>query len=142
MTIRETNQLIEQCRERMQTQSGEIIFDEWAVISLTSNGAKLITYIGPRIEQFRLGFKADSRPLQAEMDGRQLSVGDFVFVADAVGTAYDACVRVGPATYLWCNHTSATLEEIRKSGAWLPAQETFAAMCERFRSDPVVVSEG
>lgn len=141
MKISEAHQLIEQCSERMRMQSGEVVFDEWAVIALTSTGAKLVAYIGPRIEQFRLRFKADSRPLQTEMEGRQLAVGDFAFVADAVGTAYDACVRIGPASYLWCNHTSSTMAEIRESGAWLPAQATFAAMCERFGSEPVVVGE-
>lgn len=125
----------------MHTQSGEVIFDEWAVITLTSGGAKLAVYMGPRVELFRSRFKAGSRPLQAEMEGRQLAVGDFTFVADAAGTAYDACVRLGASTYLWCNHTSATMKEIRESGAWLPAQKIFAALCERFRSDPVVVSE-
>ena len=137
MTTSEAQQLIEQSNERMRAESGEIVFDEWALISLSGNGAKLAAYIGPRVEQFRLRFKADIRPLQIELEGRQLTVGDFAFVADAEGTAYDACVRVGPSAYLWCNHTQATMTEIRESGAWLPAQKIFAAMCERFRIDSV-----
>ena len=137
MTTSEAQQLIEQSNQRMRAESGEIVFDEWALILLSKTGAKLAAYIGPRVEQFRLRFKADIRPLQTELEGRQLTVGDFAFVADAEGTAYDACVRVGPAAYLWCNHTQSTMTEIRESGAWLPAQKIFADMCERFRIDPV-----
>jgi hypothetical protein len=76
-----------------------------------------------------------------ELDGRELAVGDFGFAADAEGTAYDACARVGRSAYLWCNHTHATMTEIRESGAWLPAQKIFADMCEQFRVDPLVSDE-
>lgn len=141
MTTNEARQLIEQSNERMRAESGEIVFDEWALILLSKSGAKLEAYIGPRVEQFRLRFKADIRPLQMELDGRELAVGDFGFAADAEGTAYDACARVGRSAYLWCNHTHATMTEIRESGAWLPAQKIFADMCEQFRVDPLVSDE-
>ncbi|GAB5561204.1 MAG: hypothetical protein SynsKO_28510 [Synoicihabitans sp.] len=125
----------------MNAASGAVVFDEWAVIALTKAGAKLVAYEGPRIEQFRTRFKADIRPLQIEMEGRQLSVGDFAFAQAATGTAYDACVRIGPVVYLWWNHTRATIDDLRESGAWLPAQKQFADLCEGFRNDPVVLED-
>lgn len=141
MTITQARLLIEQCRERMNAVGGEIIFDEWAMVTLAADGATLAAYFGPRVEKFRARFKADIRPLQTEMEGRHLAVGDFVFAAEATGTAYDACVRIGPAAYLWWNHTALTMVEIRASGAWLPAQKRFADLCEQFRADPVDLTE-
>lgn len=138
MTLSEARLMISQCATRMNAKSGEVVFDEWAVVTLSGNGAKLAVYEGPRIEQFRLHFKADIRPLQAELEGRQLAVGDFGFAAEAVGTAYDACVRIGPTAYLWWNNTDASMTDIRKTGAWLPAQKTFMELCETFQKDPVV----
>ncbi len=112
----------------MGAESGEIVFDEWALILLSEKGAELAMYIGLWVEQFKLRFKADIRPLQLGLEGRQLTVGDFAFAADAAGTAYDACVRCGRSAYLWYNHTQSTMTEIRESGAWLPAPKIFANM--------------
>lgn len=138
MTLNDARSLIAQCATRMNAQSGMIVFDEWAVVTLSKRGAKLVAYDGPRIEQFRLHFKADIRPLQTELEGRHLSLGDFGFAAAAAGTAYDACVRIGAGAYLWWNNTDASMADIRKTGAWLPAQKTFMDLCEAFRSDPVI----
>ncbi len=138
MTLNDARSLIAQCAARMNTQSGSTVFDEWAVVTLAKTGAKLAAYEGPRIEQFRLHFKADIRPLQTELEGRRLLVGDFGFAAAAAGTAYDACVRIGAGAYLWWNNTNASMAEIRETGAWLPAQKTFMDLCEAFRTDPVV----
>ncbi len=138
MTLSEARLLITQCATRMNARSGEVVFDEWAVVTLSSQGAKLAVYEGPRVEQFRLNFKTDIRPLQSELEGRQLAVGDFGFAAEAAGTAYDACVRIGPTAYLWWNNTDASLTDIRETGGWLPAQKTFMELCETFQQDPVV----
>ena len=138
MNLSDARTLITRCAERMDTLGGGVVFDEWAVITLGGGGAKLVAYQGPRVESFRQRFNADIRPLQAELEGRRLEVGEFAFAADAPGTAYDACVRAGPVVYLWWNNTKATLADLRARGSWLPAQKVFADMCEVFRSDPVV----
>ncbi len=137
MNLSDARTLITRCAERMDTLGGGVVFDEWAVITLGGGGARLAAYQGPRVESFRQRFNADIRPLQTELEGRRLEVGEFAFVADAPGTAYDACVRAGPAVYLWWNNTKATLEDIRARGSWLPAQKVFADLCEVFRRDPV-----
>lgn len=140
MNIAEARTLITRGAERMAALGGEQIFDEWAIVALAADGARLAAYCGPRVERFRARFKADIRPLQAELEGRRLEVGEFAFVADAVGTAYDACVRIGPHVYLWWNHTRDSLAEIRNRGSWLPAQKAFVDLCEAFRHDPVDVT--
>lgn len=129
--------LIHQCADRMNALGGGTVFDEWAVITVGATGARLAAYHGPRIEQLRARFVADSRPLQAELTGRSLAVGDFGFATAASGTAYDACVRIGEHAYLWWNHTEATLDELRARGVWLPAQQPFAELAEAFRRDPL-----
>ncbi len=139
MTLEDARHAIATCTQRMNTKSGEVVFDEWAVVTLSSQGVKLAAYDGPRVEQFRQRFKADIRPLQAELEGRRLEVGDFGFAPFAAGTAYDACVRIGPRAYLWWNNTDASMTDIRETGAWLPAQKAFMDLCETFRRDPVAV---
>ena len=137
MNLSEARDVIAQCAHRMNQKSGDVVFDEWAVVTVSTAGAKLVAYQGPRVEQFRLRFKADIRPLQTEMEGRKLAVGDFAFAAAAAGTAYDACVRIGPGAYLWWNNTDASMTDIRETGAWMPAQKTFMDLCEVFRGDPM-----
>jgi len=141
MTLDDARTAISLCAHRMNTKSGDTVFDEWAVVTLPPSGAKLVAYHGPRVEQFRQQFKSDIRPLQNELEGRKLSVGDFGFALQAEGTAYDACVRIGPQAYLWWNHTDATMTDIRSTGSWMPAQKFFMDLCESFRLDPVVIEE-
>jgi hypothetical protein len=139
MKIESARPLIAGCAERMNALSGDCVFDEWAVVALTRDGAKLVAYQGPRVERFRSRFNADIQPLREELEGRRLQVGEFAFVQDAAGTAYDACVRIGAQVYLWWNNTDATMADIRARGSWLPAQTEFAKLCDQFRRDPVVV---
>lgn len=137
MNLTDSRSLITRCAERMDTLGGGVVFDEWAIITLGGAGAKLAAYQGPRVESFRQRFNSDSRPLLAELEGRNLAVGEFAFVPEAPGTAYDACVRIGPTAYLWWNNTTCTLEDLRTRGSWLPAQKVFADLCEVFRRDPL-----
>ncbi len=65
-----------------------------------------------------------------------MAVGDFAFAQDAKGTGFDACIRLGPTSYLFCNNTSKSMEEIRKSPLWLAAQEALrGAQPGKFQSD-------
>ncbi len=129
--------LIRQLSERMRVLYRRPVFDEWAVITLSSSGAKLSFYEGPRIETFRQRFLVDAAPLAAELSGRELPVGAFAFAPEARGTHFDACVRLGLQAYLLCNHTSRTMEEIRADPFWLHAQKPFVDFTERIRADPV-----
>lgn len=131
--------LLQRCRDRMRALYGDVVFDEWAAVTLGSGGDMLRHYEGPRLETFRKRFTTDVKPLQAELEGRKLAVGEFSFVPDAPGTAYDVCVHAGPRIYVLGNHTQRTMTEIRKDPRWLDAQRAFVEMTEAFAADPWLV---
>lgn len=137
MILADASSFIRQCRDRMHALYNKPVFDEWAVVTLQPGAPTLAFYEGPRIEQFRQRFLDDIVPLRQELEGRHLAVGDFAFVPDATGTAYDACVRLGGASYLLCNHTARSMSVIRKDPLWLAAQKVFVDLTEKFRADPL-----
>jgi hypothetical protein len=130
--------LIQRCLTRMTALYGSEVFDEWALLAPRGGSVALADYAGPRPDQFRTRFLADVQAVQAELNGRALGVGDFTFALAAEGTAYDACVRVGEGSYLLLNHTSRTMDEVRREATWRQAQRPFVEMCEAFRADPVL----
>ena len=101
-----------------------------------SEGA-ILAYEGPRADTYQRRFKTDIAPLQVEIEGRKMSVGDFEFAPNAHGAHFDACVRLGPAAYLFCNNIAKSMTEIRADPLWLKAQEPFAALAANFRDDPL-----
>ena len=121
---------------RMDALYGRPLFDEWAILSMAAQQG-ILAYDGPRAEKFRRDFPADVAPLRALISGRPLVPGDFEFAADAGGTRYDACVKIGATSFLVCNHTVREMQEIRRDPKWLSAQGAFLELCEKFRADPL-----
>ena len=66
-----------------------------------------------------------------------MAVGDFEFVHDGHGTHFDACIRLGRAGYLFCNHTTKSMTDIRQDRLWLAAQKPFVELSAKFRADPL-----
>ena len=97
----------------------------------------ILAYQGPRAESYKKQFTLDLASMLAEMAGQKLSVGDFAFAADAKGTHYDACLRLGDTSYLFCNNTTKTMTDIRQNPRWRDAQIPFAALSDKFRADPL-----
>ncbi len=128
---------IRQHRDRMHALYQSPVFDEWAVIAPVAGAPALVAYEGPRADAFRQEFLDDVAPLMTELAGQHLPVGGFAFAAEAKGTRFDACVRLGPQAYLLCNHTRRTMAEIRADPRWLNAQKPFVELTEVFRHDPV-----
>ncbi len=122
---------------RMNAAYNQILFDEWILAKVTKEQGMILAYDGPRTESYQRRFKADVAPLHVEMVGRKMNVGDFEFVQHGHGTYYDACMRLGPAAYLFCNNTKLTMSEIRQDPAWLSAQVPFVELAALFRADPV-----
>lgn len=116
----------------------EVVFDEWVVVALSGRRVEVVFYAGPRTAALRAQFVDDVQPLREELEGRRLDVGGFVFSLQAAGTAFDACVRLGAGTYLLCNHTARSMDEIRARPRWLEAQKAFVQLTETFHADPVV----
>lgn len=122
---------------RMKALYIQPVFDEWVLVKLATESGAVLAYDGPRADTYQARFKSDIAPLQAEMEARQMAVGDFEFVPGAHGTHFDACLRLGPAAYLFCNHTTKSMVDIRQDRLWLEAQKPFAELAAKFRSDPL-----
>ena len=123
--------------DRMRIAYGRPVFDEWAVLALGPQGGAVVAYHGPRPEAFRRNVPGDAEPLRARTAGKKFAEGDLEFVGDAVGTQYDAFMKVGPTSYLVLNHTGKTMAEIRAEPKWLAAQAVLFELTEKFRSDAV-----
>lgn len=113
------------------------VFDEWMLVKLSADQNAILGYEGPRAESYQKKFREDIAPLRAELAHQDMAVGDFAFAQTAAGTGFDACIRLGPASYLFCNNTTKSMEEIRKSPLWLAAQKPFADLSGKFRNDPL-----
>jgi hypothetical protein len=122
---------------RMNALYRQTVFDEWVLVKLASEQGAILAYHGPRAETYQGRFKEDIVPLRVELEERRMAVGDFAFVPDAVSTRFDACVRLGPASYLFCNNIGKSMADIRQDPLWLEAQKPFVQLSERFRKDPL-----
>jgi hypothetical protein len=122
---------------RMNALYQKPLFDEWVLVKLATEQGAILAYDGPRTDSYQRQFKADIAKLQAEMLQRQMMVGDFEFSPAAHGTHFDACIRLGPAAYLFCNNIEKTMIDIRKDPLWLEAQKPFVTLATKFRGDPL-----
>ena len=122
---------------RMNALFNKPLFDEWVLVKLAAEQGAILAYSGPRAETYQRHFKDDMVPLRTELEQQHLAVGDFAFVQDASGTRFDACIRLGTAGYLFCNHTTKSMADIRQDPLWLEAQKPFARLSELFRNDPL-----
>src|SRR5580693_8590126 len=67
MTLDETFGEIKACASQMDSRYGGIVFDEWAVVSLVENKARVLAYIGPRNDEFLKNFVEDLGTLRVEL---------------------------------------------------------------------------
>ena len=137
MNLATAQKHIQACRERMDALYQKPVFDEWVVLSLAAGKAEILSYTGPRAENFAKQLHRDSAPLFAEMSGKQYGVGDFEFVDQATGSRFDACIRSGDTTFLFCNNTYGSMAELRMDLRWREAQKPFVNLTEKFRIDPL-----
>ena len=140
MTLDETFEEIKTCANRMDSRYGTTVFDEWAIVSLVENRARVLAYIGPRNDEFLTNFAKDLGILRAELDAEKYSVGDFEFTRHGVGTGHEGFMVLGPGLYLICNNTRESMDSIAKNPRWLNAQVSFAELSDRIRSNPLSVS--
>jgi hypothetical protein len=137
MTLDETNQQIQSCAKRMNDHYGSVVFDEWAVVSLVQQKARILAYNGPRNDAFLKNFADDLGTLRAELMKSKYTVGDFEFARDAKGTCFEAFIVLAKGVYLMCNNTQSSMDEIVKDPRWLNAQVPFAEFAEKVRSSPL-----
>lgn len=140
MKLEETVGLVRDCANRMNSQYGRVVFDEWVVVSLVQRKARIFDYMGPRNDDFLKNFANDLGALRTALLDGNFAVGDFEFARHAVGTRFEAFMVLGPGLYLICNNTQSSMEEIAKDSRWLSAQVPFAELSDKFRSNPLAFS--
>ena len=72
MTLDETFEEIKACTSHMNSRYGDIVFDEWAIVSLVENKARVLAYIGPRNDEFLSNFVKDLGVLRAELHAEKI----------------------------------------------------------------------
>jgi hypothetical protein len=137
MNLPDAHVAILQTFVRMKELYHQPVFNEWVLVKLARESGAILAYDAPRADLYQANFKKDIAPLQAELESRKMVAGDFAFIHGAAGTHYDACIRLGSAAYLFCNHTTKTMDDIRGDKRWLAAQEPFVKLCAKFREDPL-----
>ena len=137
MNLPDAHVAVLQTFKQMNTLYGQPVFNEWILVKLARDSGAILAYDGPRADKYQAQFKADVAKLQKEMESRKMTVGDFEFVNEAHGTQHDACIRIGPAAYLFCNHVTKSMHDIRRDSKWLEAQKPFVELAAKFRQDPI-----
>ncbi len=140
MTLDEAIGHIKTCAKEMDARYGRTVFDEWAVISLLENKARVLTYIGPRNDDFLANFARDLGALRSGLLHANYGAGDFEFARHGIGTGYEVFMVVGTGLYLICNNTRETMDAIAKNPRWLTAQVPFAGLSDKVRSNPLFVT--
>jgi hypothetical protein len=140
MTLDEAKNFIRTCASQMNSCYGRTVFDEWAIVSLAENKARVLVYFGPRNDHFLENFVKDLGALRSELVGGQYGVGDFEFARHGAGTGFESFMVVGAGAYLICNNTRESMESITKNPRWLSAQVPFAELSDKVRDDPLMIT--
>jgi hypothetical protein len=140
MTLDEITGQIKNCASQMNARYGGVVFDEWAIVSLVQNKARILNYIGPRNDDFLKNFARDLGALRAELVGGQYGAGDFEFARHGIGTGFESFLVLGAGVYLICNNTHESMDSITKNPRWLEAQVPFAELADKVRAHPAAIS--
>ena len=141
MNLVETMNAVRSCATQMNAKYGKPVFDEWAVVSLLQQQARVLGYVGPRNDEFLKSFVDDLGPLRTALLNGQYQVGDFEFARHNAGTKFEAFMTLGEGLYLICNNTQSSMDDIARNPKWLSAQEPFAALSDKVRSSRVTHAE-
>jgi hypothetical protein len=140
MTLDEIREKIKSCSDQMDSHYGSRVFDEWVVVSLERNRARILHYTGPRNDEFLEHFVADLGPLRTALLDSKYGPGDFEFARHGIGTGIEAFLVLGAGLYLICNNTRETMDTIAKNPRWLAAQVPFAGLADTLRANPLNIS--
>jgi hypothetical protein len=139
MQLQEAVREIKKCSDQMNAAYGRVVFDEWAIVSISDGVTRLVHYAGPRRTGFQNNFSSDIAGLRDGLATQSYEVGDFEFARYGVGTGFESFMVVGAGLYLICNNTVASMDMIAKDPKWLAAQVPFANLGERFRASTLSV---
>jgi hypothetical protein len=128
---------VQKCAEQMNARYGKTVFDEWALVSLRRGQEKIVSYDGPRRDDFQKNFVSDLGSMRAELLTAKHEPGHYDFARHGVGTGFEAFVCVGDELYLICNNTQRSMDDIAREQRWLEAQKAFAELTEHFHGNAV-----
>ena len=137
MTLEEIRGKIKGCAEHMNVSYAGVVFDEWVVVSLERNRARILHYTGPRNDEFLKNFVADLGALRSALLDEKYGAGDSEFSRDGIGTGHEAFLVLGNALFLICNNTRESMATIAKNPRWLKAQVPFVELAEAVRANPL-----
>jgi hypothetical protein len=140
MTLENICGQIKICAEQMNSRYGGVVFDEWVVVSLERNRARILSYIGPRNDDFLKNFATDLGALRTALLDATYGAGDFEFARHGVGTGIEAFLVLGEGLYLICNNTMDSMDGITRNPRWLGAQVPFAELADKVRISPLADS--
>lgn len=140
MTLEKVCELADACAQQMNSRYGGVVFDEWVVVSLEHNRARILHYVGSRNDDFLKNFVADLGALRTALLDASYGAGDFEFSRHGVGTGIEAFLVLGPGLYLICNNTAASMDGITKNPRWLGAQVPFVELADKLRANPLEVT--
>jgi hypothetical protein len=140
MTLDDIATQIKACVKQMDELYGKTVFDEWAIVSLAENKARVLMYRGPRNDDFLQNFAKDLGMLRAELLEARYGEGDFAFSRHATGTSHEAFIVLGTGLYLICNNTRESMDFIARNPRWLNAQVPFVELSDKIRSNPLLIS--
>jgi hypothetical protein len=137
MTLDQANKLIQDCARKMNVRYRKVVFDEWAILAFGKEGARVLSYAGPRKEGFQTSFRKDLAALRRGILCQGSGAGDFDFTRHEVGTGFECWMVLGPGLFLICNNTVDSMDGIARDSHWLAAQVPFVEMSDAFRADPL-----
>ena len=139
MTLDQATKSIQTCAEQMNARYKKVVFDEWAIISLSDRKGRLLAYIGPRKQGFQKNFLEDAGALRTGLLLQQTNIGDFEFARHGVGTGFEAYMVLGEGIFLICNNTVQSMDGITQDPRWLEAQVPFVELSDKVREDALTI---
>jgi hypothetical protein len=124
MTIEEATNWVKQCAEQMNARYKKVVFDEWAIVSVAHKKSRILSYSGPRNDEFLKNFANDLGVLRTELL-KPRAAGDFEFARHGVGTLFEAFMVLADGVYLICNNTMNSMDGITGDARWIDAQVPF-----------------
>lgn len=137
MTLDDANRLIKSTALKMNELYGKVVFDEWAIVSLAHQQARILAYTGPRNDVFLKNFANDLGTLRSLLLKNEYTIGDFEFARQGVGTGFESFMVLGEGVYLFSNNTQRSMDDIARDPKWLSAQVPFAELADKVRSNPL-----
>ncbi|WFB37593.1 hypothetical protein P3T73_07450 [Kiritimatiellota bacterium B12222] len=129
---------IENTLAKMAEPFGEPVFDEWFLVAKAGPGWEVLSYEGPRPDEYQAAFTKDMASLRNTLKPGRLELGDFAFSHEGVGSGFDAHMVAGPEVLVLFNNTGKSTGDITGDPRWKISQIHFNELLETFLSDPVL----